>query len=210
LAKLPNPPADLARIPPAIRNLPAGTEFWRIYKRGGDHPVLWNTFRAYGPRLTARFDHHLPDEEGRPSVQARKILYAGAEIATCLAEFFQDTRQIDREAGEPWLAGFQFRRDIDLLDLTEVWPTQAGASMVINSGPRSRARLWSRAIYDAYPGIQGLYYASSMHANRPALALYERGEPALAPTPLFNRPLSDPALLVDLDRIAGSLRYALV
>lgn len=138
------------------------------------------------------------------------ILYAGSEIATCLAEFFQDTREIGREAGEPWLAGFHLRHGLDLLDLTGVWPTQAGASMVINSGPRSRARLWSRAVHDAYPGIQGLYYASSMHANKPALALYERARPALAPVPLFNRPLSDPALLVDLDRIALDLGYDLV
>ena len=210
MAKLPNPPADLARIPPAIRRLPAGTVWWRVYKRGGRHPVLWNTFRAYGPLGTARFDPHLPDTEGAPRSQDRMILYAAGEITTCLAEFFQDTRTISREAEEPWLAGFQLRLDIELLDLTGVWPTQAGASMAISSGPRSRCRLWSRAVYEAYPEVQGFYYGSSMHANRPALAFYERARLAIAPVPVFNRPLSEPALLGDLDQSAQTLRYRLI
>lgn len=210
MAKLPNPPADLARIPPELKRLPAGTKLWRIYRRGGRHPVLWNTFRSYGPSKAARFDHHLLDENGAPHLQDRGILYAAVEIATCLAESFQGTRQISREDEEPWLAGFELRLDVVLLDLTGIWPTRAGASMAINSGPRSRSRLWSLAAYKAYPGVQGLYYASSMHANRPSLALYERARPALLPVPFFNRPLSDPALLGDLDWIAQSLDYDLV
>jgi hypothetical protein len=212
LAKLPTSPspADFSQIPPELRTLPAGTELWRIYKRGGRHPVLWNTFRAYGPLRTARFDHHLPDKDGLSFPQDRKILYAASEIATCLAEFFQGTRTVSREAEEPWLAGFQLRLDVVLLDLTGVWPTRAGASMAINSGPRPRSRLWSQAVYEAYPEAQGLYYASSMHANRPAAALYERARPALPFSPIFNRPLSDPALLGDLDRTAQSLNYRLI
>jgi len=46
--------------------------------------------------------------------------------------------------------------------------------MLINSGSRPRARAWSRAFYAAYPEIQGIFHASSMHGNRPSLALYER------------------------------------
>ncbi len=212
MAKLPDPPdaADLARVPPALRTLRAGVTLWRVYKRSGRHPVLWNAFRAFGPLRTARFDHHLLDGEGAPRSQERAIYYAAAEIATCLAEFFQDTRTISREGGEASLAGFELRRDLTLLDLTGVWPTRAGASMALGSGPRSRCRLWSRAIHAAYPVVQGLYYASSMHANRPAVALYERAEEALPPTPVFHRPLSDPALLSDLDRAARHLGYRLV
>jgi hypothetical protein len=209
LAKLPNPPDGLARIPPELKTLPAGAELWRIYKRGGRHPVLWNTFRSFGPLRTARFDHHLPGEDGAPRSQDRMILYAASEIATCLAEFFQDTRTISRDAEEVCLVGFQLRLEVVLLDLTGVWPTQAGASMAINSGPRSRSRLWSQTVYEAYPEVQGFYYASSMHANRPAFALYERAQPALPAAPVFNRPLSDPALLGDLDRAAGILNFKL-
>lgn len=210
MAKLPHPPSGLERIPPAIRRLSAMSVWWRVYKRGGRHPVLWNTFRAFGPVRTARFDHHFPDSEGAPRVQERMTLYAADRILTCLAEFFQDTRTISREAEEPWVAGFEFRHEVELLDLTGVWPTRTGASMAINSGPRSRCRLWSQAIYEAYPQVQGIYYASSMNAGHPALALFERARPALASTPIFNRPLSDPALLGDLDRSARTLNYRLI
>ena len=41
--------------------------------------------------------------------------------------------------------------------------------------PRPRARRWSQAIYAVYADAAGLWYASSMHANAPAVALYERG-----------------------------------
>lgn len=210
MAKLPNPPADLARIPPDLIHLPAGTELWRLYKRSGRHPVMWDTFRTFGPVQTARFDHHLPDAHGDPHLQLRGIYYAASEIITCLAEFFQDTRTIDREAEAVTLVGFELRRAVNLLNLTETWPTQAGASMVLSSGPRFRARLWSRAIYETYPDVQGLYYPSSMHANRPAVAFYERAVPALAPVPVVHRPLNDPALLADLDRSAVRLGYRLV
>jgi hypothetical protein len=108
------------------------------------------------------------------------------------------------------VVGFELRGDLTLLDLTGVWPTRAGASMALHSGPRSRTRPWSRAIYGAYPEVQGLHYASPMHAHRPAVALYERALPALPARPAFHRPLSDAALLADLDRAARQLGYRLV
>lgn len=212
MAKLPAPPpaADLARVPPRLRTLAAGEVLWRIYQRAGRHPVAWNAFRAFGPLRTARFDHHTSDADAAPHAQRRRIYYAAAEIATCLAELFQDTRTIDREGEGATLVGFELRREVALLDLTGVWPTRAGASMALCSGPRSRTRPWSRAIYEAYREVQGLYYPSSTNAHRPALALYERAMTALPRTPLVHRPLSDPALLADLDRVAGDLGYRLV
>jgi len=212
VTKLPAPPAaaELALVPPRLKTLPAGEVLWRVYKRAGRHPVAWNTFRAFGPLSTARFDHHLPGRDGAPHAQRRRIYYAAAEIATCLAELFQDTRTIDRAGEEATLVGFELARDVALLDLTGVWPTRAGASMALCSGPRSRTRPWSRAIYEAYREVQGLYYPSSMHAHRPAVALYERAMAALPRTPLLHRPLRDPALLADLDRVAGDLGYRLV
>ncbi len=212
MAKLPAPPspAELALVPPRVKTLAAGELLWRIYKRAGRHPVGWNTFRAFGPLPTARFDHHLAGRDGAAHAQRRRIYYAAAEIATCLAELFQETRTIDRAGEEATLVAFELAREVALLDLTGVWPTRAGASMALSSGPRSRTRPWSRAIYEAYRDVQGLYYPSSMHAHRPAVALYERATTALPRTPLLHRPLSDPALLADLDRIAGDLGYRLV
>lgn len=185
--------------------LPAGSTLWRLYFRGGRHPTFWNAFRAFGP-TRGRFDHQLPPRR----LQMRRIFYAAEGGKTCLAEVFQDTRVIDRAARDPWLVGFELRRPVTLLDLTGTWPTRAGASMALGSGPRPRAQRWSRAIYEAYPSIEGLVYPSSMHANRPAVALYERAALALPAAPIFHRPLIDPILLPVLSRVARDLGYGLV
>lgn len=96
-----------------------------------------------------------------------------------------------------------------LLDLTGTWPTAAGASMLIHSGRRSTARLWSQAIYRDYPEVEGLRYCSSMHANRPSIELYERARNALPSWPEFSRPLLDPGLESGLRRIAVLIEYGM-
>jgi hypothetical protein len=205
MAKFPEPPRSLAGVKAAIKGLPPGTHLWRVYEAGGRYPTAWNSFRFFGP-TRSRFDHHDPP----PKKQRRGILYVAEHPLTCLAEFFQATRTIDRQANTPWLVAFEIRRALPLLDLTGAWPTRAGASMAINSGPRPRARRWSRAIYAAYPRVVGLLYASSMHANRRSIALYERAGSSLPIAPSFHRPLSDPALLPRLNRAAATLGYGLV
>lgn len=205
MVKLPEPPpvAALARFTPMLRVLPAGTSLWRIYFRGGAHPATWNQFRRYGPVATSRFDQH----QTPAHAQERGILYAALHGQTCVAEVFQHLRIIEREASNPWLVGFALAADLTLLDLTTVWPTAAGASMAISTGSRSRARRWSVAIYEAYPEVQGLFYPSSMNANQPAVALYERAGDALPPSPKFHRALSDPILFTPIVKVARSLNY---
>ncbi|HEV8643561.1 MAG TPA: RES family NAD+ phosphorylase [Methylomirabilota bacterium] len=204
MAKLPEPPpADrLAALPPAHHVLSAGTRCWRIYFQRGPHATAWNALRGYGP-ASARFDHHLPP----PRAQSRQVLYMAENILTCFAEVFQETRSIDRSRNDPWLVCCELVRAVPLLDLTGPWPTRAGASMAINSGPRPRARRWSQAIYDAYPAVEGLYYASSMDANRPAVVLYERAADALASRPSFHRALADPTLTPAIVRAAQRFNY---
>ena len=82
--------------------------------------------------------------------------------------------------------------------------------MAIGSGPRPRARRWSQAIYASYANVDGVLYASSMHANEPCVALYERAAGAIPAAPAFHRALSDPALLPRLDAAAATLGYRLV
>lgn len=211
MVKLPAPPSELARrTAPAARRVAAGTLLWRVYFRGGGHPTARSMFRHYGP-TNGRFDHHLPDSLGEARYQDdRGVLYLAMRGPTCLAEGFQASRTIDRRSRAPWLAGLRIRRDVALLDLTGTWPTRAGASMKISSGPRPTAQRWSRAIYEAYPEIEGVYYGSSMHANQPCVALYERAADALPDRPLFNRPLDDPAWLEALRNTAADLGYLLV
>lgn len=202
----PPPVASLRGIAPEIHTLPAGAELWRVYFRGGAHPARWNGFRSFGP-MGARFDHHPPP---RRRHRTRSILYASDSGLTSLSEVFQDTRVIDRFADTPALTALRIGRDLQLLDLTGAWPTRAGASMAINSGARGIARHWSRAIYAAYPQVEGLRYASSMHANQPAFALYERARSALPPTAVMDRPLSEPGLAAPLAAAAIRFGYALV
>lgn len=49
-----------------------------------------------------------------------------------------------------------------------------------------------------------------MNGGEPAVALYERALGAVPGNPVFNRPLSAPALLAPLGRIAAALGYDLV
>lgn len=207
MPKFPEPPEaeQLAQVGPVLHMLPQGVLLWRVYFRASGHPVSWYEFRRYGPVRTARFDHHL--EPSR--VQERGILYLAKSVPTCIAEVFQAGREIDRYTREPWLVGFELTRDVTLLDLRGAWPTRAGASMAISSGPRPRAQRWSRTIYEAYPQVEGLLYPSSMYANEPSVALYERAEDALPTTPAFIRPLADPVLLRPLKRIAWEVGYDL-
>lgn len=207
MPKLPLPPsvAALASVSPARKIVPVGSALFRVYFRGGPHPVSWNQLRYYGP-TNARFDHQtLPSR-----VQNRGILYASNHPRTPLAEVFQARRTINALRDEPWLVGFRLTQEVRLLDLTGLWPTRAGASMAISSGLRSIARRWSSTIYEAYPDADGLWYDSSMHANAPCIALYERGSVALPPRPSFHRALADDILRAFLETSAELLGYRLI
>lgn len=204
MPKSPEPPGRgqlAARLPPDIHSIPRGSTVWRIYYRGGLHPVAWNRFRRWGPVANMRFDHHSPP----PRLQTRSVMYGALLVPTCFAEVFQDTRTIERSRNQPWLVGFGLTRAVALLDLTGNWPTRAGASMAMTTGRRDRARRWSVRIYEDYPAIEGLWYGSSMDANHPAVALYERAQNALPTWPIFHRAVADPAL--DLHVAAAALRF---
>lgn len=189
-----------------MRTIFRGTSLYRLYFRGGDHPVGWGQFRHFGPLPMSRFDHHRPP----PSEQSRGILYAaeGPEwLTTILAEVFQTLRLIDLVSGSAWIAGFALARDVRVLDLGSTWTTYATASTAINTGRRDRARRWSRAIYEQYPDIEGLAYPSSMNANQPALALFERAADAIPGSPIEHYALSDPVLRAEIEESAGRLGY---
>src|ERR1700760_1833054 len=111
MVKLPEPPAQLT-LAPELYVVPAGSTLWRIYFAGGPHPTQWNDLRWFGP-TNARFDHHDPPPRG----QRKGVLYAAMEPITCLAEVFQATRTIDRQARAPWLVAFETTRPLRLLNL---------------------------------------------------------------------------------------------
>ena len=211
MSKLPRHP-DLQRLrslEPDIIELPAGTELFRIYFRGGRHPTLWNALRFVGP-TSARFDHHEPNEVGEGQMQERGVAYYAPSAVTCLAEGFQGPpRVIHRERHNPWLVAFRLQLPVSLLNLTGKFALRALASMKLMTGPKSTSQNWSRGFYDVYTEIHGLYYPSSM-TNEPTIALNERAALVFPPTPGFNRALNDPALLTPLRNAARELNYGLL
>jgi hypothetical protein len=212
VAKFPHSPgvAALERLAPRTVTLAAGTRLARVYYTAGQYPLAWNSFRHTGP-VNARWDHHLPEQGGAPAEQQRGIYYAAADAKTCLAEFFQATRCIDRAFQAPWLVIFDTAAPLLALDLTSDFVTRMGASMAIHSGARARTREWARDLYEAYPDLQAIRYASSMNAGAAALAINERALPSnIFPAhPAFHRGLGDDAMLDPLKNAARALGYAL-
>ena len=208
MPKFPHPPPveRLVELGADERVVPAGTALFRVYFQGGDHPGTWNGFRHFGPVVSGRFDHHL----GRPHLQSRGILYVAWHPRTCLAEVFQAKRRIDVLSRSPLLVGFEVVRPTPLLDLTGLWATRAGASTAISRGPRVCAQAWARRTYDAYPWLEGIFYGSSMDANSPCAALFERARDALPALPRQHRALVDPLLRPLLQRAALALNYDLL
>jgi hypothetical protein len=204
VAKFPWPPPvdDLRRVRPERHTLRSGSPVARIYSRGGRHTSTWNDFRYAGPIASARFDHHVPGER-------RGVLYGAVSLATCVAEVFQGTRVVDRAGDDRCFSAFRTTRAVRLLDITGDWPTRAGASQAIASGPRRRAQAWARAIYEAYPTLEGVWYPSSMHGGHPAVVLFERAVDALPPDAELDVPLTHPGLLPDLTRAANALGYVI-
>lgn len=209
MAKLPNAPDPdrLRGLAPSLISIPANTILHRVYRRGGDHPSLWNSFRYFGP-TAARFDHHLRDENGSARVQDRGILYAASDIVTALAEVFQEKRTVNRRVNHPWLVSCTLGCGLTLLDLTDTFAVKAGGSMKLVSGPTLYAQNWSRAFYAGYPDIRGTYYLSSL-TNRPVTVLYERALSLgpFAPTPRFHRALDDALLIEPLRNACKDIGY---
>ncbi len=186
--------------------LTQGTILWRVYRTDGRHATSWNAFRAFGPVADSRFDHHpLPSGESAD----RAILYAGNEIATCLAEVYQRTRLIDRGDGRPYVVAFTLGRDLRLLDTGSGWTTRAGASQAVNTGAHSSAQAWARAIYTAYGDLDGVWYPSAMWGPGRNIALHERAADGVPRHPLVHLPLDHPGLELPLRRTAAMLGYAL-
>jgi len=210
VAKFPKPPgvAALRDIVPQTLVLTAGTMLARIYFAAGPHPSRWDQFRSVGP-TAARWDHHLPDKRGGAREQRRAVFYCAPDVDTCAAEVFQATRRIDRTRNSPGLVVLALRQAVTLLDVRGAFATTMGASTAIHSGPRSRARAWSRELYEAYPHIQGLYYGSSMNGHAPAVALNDRARQAVPEQPRFHRALNDDMLVETLQHIALHLSYGL-
>ncbi|AND17366.1 hypothetical protein A6122_2243 [Rathayibacter tritici] len=218
--RLPDP--DRSRFPALsvghVRRLGTDVTVGRIYPRGGPHPIDWNRFRSFGP-TGSRFDHHplpqghhpdhgvmyvaptLPDARGRQMPALR----------TALVECFRDRGVIERSKDDPYFVTMRPRRALSLLDLADSsWITLAGGNAAISSGSRGAARKWAVAVYETYPDIDGLLYASSNLPAARSISLWERAADALPPRPDFHEPLSHAVLDAALESFARETGLDLV
>jgi hypothetical protein len=212
MARLPHSPGveALKRLEPKTLPLAAGTRLARVYYTASQYPAAWNLSRRIGA-FNAGLDQDLANEGVAPAEQQCDLYYAAADATTCLAEFFQATRCIDRAFQAPWLVIFDTAAPLRVFDLSSDFVARMGASLAIHSGAGARAGEWARDLYEAYPDIQAIRYASSMNAGAPALAINVRASPAnIFPAhPAFHRGLGDDLMLDPLKNAARALGYAL-
>lgn len=218
MARLP-PPPDPATLRALLRPehdlhaVPAGTRLVRVFTAGGRHPQRWNAFRRVGPLAHGRFDPQQPGEPGAPErlEPSAGVIYFSMSARTSIAEVFQATSIVDRRTREPHLVVVRPVRELRLLDLTGLWPTRAGASQAISSGPKDRTQAWARAIRAAHPELDGVWFRSSMDSGDPALSLWDPpAADALPPRPDLLVPLSHPGLALPLGRICEQLNYTML
>jgi hypothetical protein len=217
MARLPDeppPPETLRALLRSREDIVAvhrATRLVRIFAAGGRHGQRWNSFRVHGPLPHARFDPHPPGPGGAPATRpGHGTLYFGLSVRTSVAEVFQTTSLVDRSTRRPHLVVFGPRRTLHLLDLAGLWPTRAGASQEISSGPKPVTQAWARAIRAAHPELDGLWYRSSMDSGDPAICLWEPpAATALPRNPDVLVPLDYPGLDLPLARVCQELNYTL-
>lgn len=190
------PPDPRRRLNPVHVTLPAGADLFRIYDPASRYRSGPLTFRVRGP--FARMDHH----EGTGGDEQRGIWYGGLTLAGAIVEAFQlGVIQL----GTNRLVRARTTRDIDLLELRGRAAMRAGTVNAIGSADHDLSQPWSRHFYEdpdgVYGAIDGVHWASAVNGDR-VVALYERGGDALEVPPGHDAPLSNPAVLATVRRIA--------
>ena len=213
IARLPGPPpsAELRAIgirDEEYRTVPTGETWWRVHRTTGAHVLGWNAFREHGPHL--RFDPHPSPARHHDGIG---IWYAASGPLPALAEAFQADRTIDRFRGDPYLTAVRFTRDLALLDLAAdsagAWPTRAGGTFALSTGPHSITQRWARRITEAFPDLDGLRY-NSRFAGQPCIALFTPASTAMPHRPVLSLPLTHPGLTTRIAAAAQRLGYLAV
>ena len=169
----PLPPADLAdRSMPEIELDLGRKPLWRIH-RSIFGPIHY-TRRSLGG-IPYRFDA-ARDEFG--------VLYASPSFAACMAEAVIRDRfqgktlplQLDEaELSARSITALAIERSepLRLADLTKPHLHLGMDNRVLTTTDYRGPNLWSSAIYQAYPHIEGIYFTSRF-ANEPSVAVFDR------------------------------------
>lgn len=190
------PPDPRRRLNPTHLVLRPGIDLFRVYDPASPHRPGPLTFRAVGP--FARFDHH----EGTGAAEPRGIWYGGLTLACAIVEAF-DSGVVDPATKH--LVRARTTRALDLLELRGRAAMRAGTVAAIAAGDHLLSQSWSRHFYDdpdgIYRAVDGVHYLSAHNSDR-AVALYERAADALEVPAGHDAPLTHPAVLASVRRIA--------
>lgn len=188
-AKVPRTPPDPLPAIAESELAQVDNPLWRVHRTSGEHVLLWNQLRTYGP-LNSRFDPH-PEPAGEHTPVG--VIYVALDPPTALVEAFASTRRIDTKHASPYLTGWTPTRPLTLLDFTRgEWLLRAGASAALTAGPLPVCRAWARAIH-AHAVCDGLLYPSTL-TGLPCAVLWERAADSFPPRPLLSRSLTEPLI----------------
>ena len=213
MERLPDPPlATQLRVigirDDEYRTVAIDEVWWRVHRTAGRYVLPWNALREHGPHL--RFDPH-PLPAGMHTGVG--VWYGASHPTAALGEEFQSTRTINRLRGDPYLTGIRFTRDLRLLDLAAdsvgAWPTRAGGTFALSTGPHAITQRWARQITEAFPGLDGVRY-NSRFAGQPCIALFMPAAGAMPARPVLSLPLSHPGMAHRVGAAARRLGYALI
>ena len=163
---LPSPPPGFTAKPP-LYELGPGEELVRFYnpKFGS-----WDRQRTLGPLPDLRFDHHLPG-----SSSGRSVWYAATSLLGAVAEAFGNSGMIDK-ASRRRICFVRLHSRLSLLNLVGVSARAFGLDQRIGTTTDyALCQEWARALYDHYPGTQGLRWRGRQ-AGSICLVLNDRAD----------------------------------
>lgn len=164
--------------------------------------MAWAQPRTYGP-LAFPWDPH---PNPRSEYPGYGVLYAATDLRTAVVETFQATRRVNTLTAVPYATSWTPTRPVRLLDLTVDWALRNGAAHAPAAAPRPTCRMWSKAICEQWPDLDGVWMRSTM-TGEPFVALYETVLDSFPHLPSFSRPLSHPRISALMSSIANSIGY---
>ena len=136
---------------------------------------------------------------------------AADPLDVAVLEMFGETGTITASQHTRRLVTWTPTRDLHLLDLsTTTWLARARGNTALMSGPRGVARDWARAVWNAYPTVDGMAWSSSTLPAGTSIVLFERAATALPAHPTINVSLGDQRMTPALARIASDYGLLLV
>ena len=150
-----------------------------------------------------RFDPH-PEPVGDHRDEG--VLYAAIDLATALAEVYQETRLIDTIRFAPAATAWNPTRPLRLLNLDGTWALRNHAAHALANAPSNVCRAWARAIRTTWPELDGLWAPSTM-TGRPNVVLWTPATDSFPLRPAFSEALTRTFLYTFVEQTAAALGY---